>query len=71
MFSIELGNRTKLSATIDLAERALRLEQRHTGESALPPQEILIPLTDLRRTAECVGTIVKFFRGASPRSKEE
>lgn len=64
MFSVELSNGTRITASLALARvpPSLAIEQGPKGGGDVTGR-IMIPLTDLKKTAEAVTTIVKAFRG--------
>lgn len=74
MFAIKLSNGTSLSASINLRDRCVTVTQefapgvnaaaaaREAVPSALP-QRIVIPLADVKHTAQTVADLVKVFRG--------
>lgn len=69
MLSINLSNGTRVTATVNLTDKALAITQERIEGQAAPrvpfalPATITIPLADLKRTGETVASLVKVFRG--------
>lgn len=64
MFSVDLSNGTRVTASLALLQKppVLVVEQK-MPETGTVVGIVTIPLSDLKKTAEAVATIVKAFRG--------